>query len=37
MDDDVQAWDTPLSRINGGGISFVVPDPDLNSSGTQFL
>jgi len=35
MDDDVQAClDTPLSHINGGGISFVVPDPDSNSSGT---
>ncbi|XP_046643620.1 cyclin-dependent kinase 2-associated protein 1-like [Daphnia pulicaria] len=33
MDDDVQAClDTPLSHINGGGISFVVPDPDSNSS-----
>lgn len=30
MDDDVQALD-PISHINGGGISFVVPDPDLNS------
>ena len=38
MDDDVQAClDTPLSHINGGGISFVVPDPDSNSSGTQVL
>lgn len=33
MDDDVQALDTPLSHINGGSISFVVPDPDSNSSG----
>lgn len=33
MDDDVQAIDTPLSHINGGGISFVVPDPDSNSGG----
>lgn len=38
MDDDVQAClDTPLSHINGGGISFVVPDPDSNSSSTTVL
>ncbi len=38
MDDDVQAClDTPLSHINGGGISFVVPDPDSNSSGMKSL
>ena len=33
MDDDVQALDTPLSHINGGGISFVVPDPDSGIPG----
>ncbi len=34
MDDDVQALPDTISHLNGGAISFVVPDSDAGLPGT---